>query len=102
MELGGMLTDEMRLQGAVQHIVYESALARTRDARHHGQSPERNADVDTLKIVLSRAAECDPARAESPAIVGQGNRTRARNVLAGQWALAHAGHRPRENDLPAG
>ena len=52
--------------------------------------------------MLASSAQGDPPRSESATRIGKGNGARASDVLPGERALAHARHRPRENDLAAG
>ena len=44
-------------QARHQHILHQRALARTRDARDHGQPPERDGHIDILQVAQARAPD---------------------------------------------
>ena len=66
------------LDGRIQHVVHERGLARSADARHHGQGVERDADVDVLEVVLGRAQQLQLLAAAAP----PGGRHANRELLA--------------------
>jgi len=72
------------LQMTHQHRAHQAGLARTRDARHAHQLPERDLDRHVLQVVGARADDAQLA-ARAPA------RTRSRREVAAQHA---AGERP--------
>ena len=74
--------------GLVEDVVDERRLARPRHSRHAGQRAERNADVDSLQVVLARAADLDRAARRAPARRQLDSR-RPGEELAGQ-RLGHA------------
>ena len=93
--LGAVLAVQSRLERAQQHVVYERALAGSRNAGHHGDGAERNPDVDALEVVLARAGERDPPRTEAAALDGNGNLPRAGEIRAGERAFGDARDRAR-------
>ena len=74
---------ELVLQGLVEDVVDERALARAGDAGHGRHGRERDADVDRLEVVLAGLADDEPA-ARLAAGRRDGHRSLAPEVLGRQ------------------
>src|SRR5687767_8392315 len=102
MDLRRVLADQVRFESTVKHVVYERAFSGTRHSGYDRHSAERDADVNVLKIVLTRSGESDPPRPQSPSLRRDGDAAHACNVLSGKRTLTHTRHGSREHDLAAG
>src|SRR5688572_11935737 len=102
MNLRRMLPHEVRFESAVKHVVYESAFSGARHSGYDRHPAERDADVNVLKVVLTRSGESDPPRSKSAPLRRDGDAAHACNVLSGKRTLTHTRHRAREHDLAAG
>ena len=96
-----MLTHQMRLEGAIQDVVDERALAGSGNARYHRQCTDRDPDVHVLQVVLTGAVECDPPWAKPPARLRKRDRSRSGYILSSQRALTHPRDWAGKNDLAA-
>jgi hypothetical protein len=94
-----MLAAELLLERAEKDVVHERALSGSRDAGHAGDRADRNLHADTLEVVLARTDERHPLRPEPASRLGEGNLSRAGQILTGQRALGGARYGPREDDL---
>ena len=57
--VGGERLHVAPLALGVERVQRERGLARPRDARDHGQGPERDVDVDPLQVVLPRSTDAE-------------------------------------------
>src|SRR6476646_4725062 len=101
MLLGGVLAGELGLERAHEDVVHERALAAARDTGDGSDGTQRDAKIDALEVVLARAAEHEPLRADAPPCFGDGDRALAGEVFPGERALRHARHRSDEHELAA-
>ncbi len=88
------------LELAVQHVVDQRALARSRDTGDRGERPERNADVDAVEIVQRGAAQRKPGRGGGTAGAGDADPLPAGEIVAGE-RVGGARHRARMDEAPA-
>ena len=73
-------------EAAVEDLVHERALARSRHAGDRDEHAERDAHVDVLEVVLSRAAHDDRVALRRTAARRQRDAPPAREVRAGDRA----------------
>ena len=86
----------------MQHVVHERALARSRDAGDGGDGAERDADVDALEVVLARAGEREPPRADAaPLDAGTGISRSPVRYCPVSGLSRDARHRAGEHELAA-
>src|SRR5512133_2243336 len=96
-----MLAGELRLERAHQDVVHERALAAPGDAGDRRDRAEREAEIDALEVVLARAGEHEPLRADAAPRFRDGDLTRAREILPRERAFGDARHRAGEDELAA-
>src|SRR6185295_17267052 len=63
-------TVELSRERAVQDVVHERALPRSRYAGHADEGPERESRADTLEVVLPRPDDLDPGAVPGAAHLG--------------------------------
>ena len=73
--------------GAEQDVVHESGLSRPRHARDRDQATEGERNVDVAQVVLARSSHDEVLSRPGSALVGDGYRTLAGQVLAGERFL---------------
>ena len=73
-----------RGEGAVENVVHERRLARSRDTGHAGEGPERDLHRHALQVVLARVVDRDEVPAPLSAGRRNRDRERAREVASGE------------------
>lgn len=77
-------------EGGSNRICDQRTLARTRDARHHGERAELDLGGDVLQVVRLGARDLERAAPRIAALIGKTHHARAREV--GSRARIRTGH----------
>src|SRR5262245_23873200 len=96
-----MFTMQLGLERPKQNVVHEGALAGTGDTGDGGDRAERNAQVDSLEIVLARSSQREPAWTHATPLGRYGDGACAGEVLSCERTLADTSDGPTEDDASA-
>jgi len=90
-------------QPLVQDLHHQRALAAATDAGHTDELPQRDIDIDVLKVVLPRTPDRDPATETQPSLGGHGHALAPGEIGPGQavGVLHDLLQRAFGHDLPA-